>query len=225
MALTLNFDKSEKEKIKEIFSAFERAATTAPFEEARWKTSNSTITLYSTGKLVVQGENEEKIKELVLSKLCIEKEILLGIDEVGRGEGFGPLIVAGVLGDKNRLRELRDSKKTSNVFDKAEIVSQNALAIATVEFSSEFVDLSRKKGITVDDLQAKAVKGIAFSLNPFNEWPVLVDGKPLKGCNGFGFMVKGDDLNPVVGAASVIAKAAREKSGDKGKRKTWKNSD
>jgi len=224
LALTLNFGKTEKEQVKEIFSGFEKAKTNTSFEEARWKAFGCTVTLYTSGKLVVQGDSEGKAKEFVLSKMCSEKEILLGIDEVGRGEGFGPLVVAGVLGDRNRLRELRDSKKTADIAEKMKTVSENALAIATVEFSSEFVDTARKKGITLDEMQARAVKGIAFALNPSNEWPVAVDGKPLKGCNGFEFLVKGDDLNPVIGAASIAAKSARDKSMDKGKRKTWKNS-
>ncbi|MCX6802317.1 MAG: DUF3378 domain-containing protein [Candidatus Diapherotrites archaeon] len=224
MAITLNFAIHEKEQIKEIFSGFEKAKTNTSFEEARWKAHGCTVTLYSSGKLVIQGAEEEKVKEFVLSKMCQVQEISIGIDEVGRGEGFGPLVVAGVLGDRNRLRELRDSKKTGAIEDKKNIVSGNALAIATVEFSSEFVDMARRKGFTLDELQAKAAKGIAFALNPSNEWPVVVDGKPLKGCNGFEFLVKGDDLDPVVGAASVAAKSAREKSKDNGKRKTWKNS-
>jgi len=134
------------------------------------------------------------------------------------------LVIAGVLGDKNKLRELRDSKKTTRINEKKAIVSRNALAIATVSFSPAFIDSARKKGISLNELQAKAFKAINFALNPKSEWPAIVDGMPLRGCNGFRFVIKGDDLEPVVGAASIIAKSLREESENKKKRTTWKNS-
>lgn len=225
MSVTLNFSIKEKDSIKEQLSAFPKIETKTGFEEARWKILDCTVTLYSTGKLVVQGKKKQRVKELILSKVLSGEEIQLGIDESGRGEDFGPLVVAGVLGDKNKLRELRDSKKTRDLEKKKEIVSKNALAITTVEFSSSFIDLQRKKGHTLNEFQAKAIKSINFAMNPRSEWPVLVDGKPLKGCNGYTFLTGGDDLNPVIGAASIIAKQARENSEDKKKRKTWKKSD
>ena len=224
MTITLNFSAQEKEAIKGLFSGFEKVKTKTQFEEARWRAMECTVTLYSSGKLVVQGKGKKEVKELVLSELLRQEEIELGIDETGRGENFGPLVVAGVLGDRNKLRELRDSKKTANLAGKRGIVSENALAIATIEFSSAFVDAERKKGVSLNEMQAKAAKAISFALNPKSKWPVLVDGSPLKGCNGYRFVVKGDDKNPVIGAASVIAKTARDSSKDKGTRKTWKNS-
>jgi len=225
LTITLNFSAQEKDSIKELFSGFEKVKTKTQFEEARWRAMECTVTLYSSGKLVIQGKAKQRIKELVLSELLSQEEIELGIDEAGRGENFGPLVIAGVLGDRNKLRELRDSKKTGDLAGKRGIISENALAIATVEFSSAFVDSSRKSGVSLNEMQAKAAKAVNFALNPKSKWPVLMDGLPLKGCNGYKFVVKGDDKNPVIGAASVVAKTARDNSKDKGKRKTWKNSE
>lgn len=224
MTITLNFGVGEKKAIKKLFSEFELLSTKTKFEEARWRSWGCTVTLYSTGKLVIQGAKEQYVKRFILGEIAGEKEIELGMDEAGRGENFGALVIAGVLGDKNRLRELRDSKKTSNLKKKKKIVSMNALAIASVIFSPEFVDSARKRGISLNELQAKAFKAINFALNPESKFPVLVDGMPLRGCNGFKFLVKGDDLEPVIGAASIIAKSLREESENKGKRFTWKNS-
>ena len=224
MAITLNFGAGEKSAIKKLFSEFKALATKTAFEEARWSAWDCTVTLYSTGKLVIQGKREQQVKQFVLEGIVNEEEIELGMDEAGRGENFGPLVIAGVLGDKNKLRELRDSKKTTRINEKKAIVSRNALAIATVSFSPAFIDSARKKGISLNELQAKAFKAINFALNPKSEWPAIVDGMPLRGCNGFKFVIKGDDLEPVVGAASIIAKSLREESENKKKRTTWKNS-
>ncbi len=224
MAVTLNFGNGEKSAIKKLFSEFKALATKTAFEEARWNAWGCTVTLYSTGKLVIQGKREQQVKQFILEGIVNEEEIELGMDEAGRGENFGPLVIAGVLGDKNKLRELRDSKKTTRINEKKAIVSKNALAIATVSFSPALIDSARKKGISLNELQAKAFKAINFALNPKSEWPVIVDGMPLRGCNGFRFVVKGDDLEPVIGAASIIAKSLREESENKEKRTTWKNS-
>ena len=52
---------------------------------------------------------------------------------------------------------------------------------------------------------------------------VKVDGSPVAGVKpGALFMVKGDDKEPVIGAASVLAKHYRDESKDSKKRKTWK---
>ena len=52
---------------------------------------------------------------------------------------------------------------------------------------------------------------------------VKIDGSPLKGVKpGALFMVKGDDKEPVIGSASVLAKHFRDESKDKKKRLTWK---
>ena len=224
MSVTLNFGASEKKAIKEVFDKFDPLETKTKFEEGRWKTLGCTVTLYSSGKLVVQGIKEEAVKKFILSQLVLEEDIVLGIDEVGRGENFGPLVIAGVLGDKNKLRELRDSKKTKDIKKKFEVVSANSRAIASVEFSPEQIDFERRKGVSLNELQIKAIKGINFALNPKSEWEVVVDGTSLAGCKGFTFVVKGDDTNPVVGAASIVAKHIRNSSKNNATRKTWKNS-
>ena len=88
-------------------------------------------TLYSSGKLVVQGK---EIDEFI--KFYLEPQILgvfsysypememdgtprIGIDEAGKGDFFGPLCIAGVQADETMIRDLlkmgvRDSKTLSD---------------------------------------------------------------------------------------------------------------
>jgi ribonuclease HIII len=85
-------------------------------------------------KTIIQGNNEtefyNKAKSLILGDTLFEKEFntrdnieeplsYIGTDEVGKGDFFGPLIIAGVLvdeGSKNKLlgAGVRDSKKISD---------------------------------------------------------------------------------------------------------------
>jgi ribonuclease HIII len=84
----------------------------------------ATLNLYCTGKVVVQGK-DSYLKSL-LQELCTEGTWPVldptpraGTDEAGKGDYFGPLVVAGVRvvgeGAAERLRQLgvRDSKRFS----------------------------------------------------------------------------------------------------------------
>ena len=87
------------------------------------KKTGLSVTLYQSGKLVVQGKEAKSFIEFF-----IEPEITqsfgnpenffphIGIDESGKGDFFGPLCVAGVFADDKAIYELkewgvRDSKK------------------------------------------------------------------------------------------------------------------
>ena len=85
-------------------------------------------------KTVIQGNNEtefyRRIKSLILGDTLFEEEFntvnnidepstYIGTDEVGKGDFFGPLIIAGVLVDESAKKKLldagvKDSKKVSD---------------------------------------------------------------------------------------------------------------
>ncbi len=104
-----------------------------PAAHARFRARrpNISIILYNSGKLLVQGRETADFVQFVLEpritgevRLGYE-EILsgfpgnrIGVDESGKGDYFGPLVIAGVYVDREgeeRLRGLnvRDSKKIS----------------------------------------------------------------------------------------------------------------
>ncbi|RLG70115.1 MAG: hypothetical protein DRO07_00965 [Candidatus Iainarchaeum archaeon] len=221
--VVLNFSQEEKGKIIKVLSQYSKKKVSAPFEEKRWLIAGCTVTLYKTGKLVVQGKQCKKVANEILKKMLSKEELILGIDEAGRGEHFGNFTIAAVLADKNKMRELRDSKKIKKLEEKTKIVEENSLASVTVSFSPEFIDEARRAGLTMNELQKRFIN-IAPELFkiPGKTFKVRVDGSPLKGCDA-EFIVGGDDKCPVIGAASVLAKSAREKSPNKNQRKTWKS--
>ncbi len=223
--VVLNFGKSQKKELKKLFKEFESIPTKTEFEEKRWKAQNSTVTLYSTGKLVIQGNACEKVKEMVLEKMKLGEEQILGIDESGRGENFGSFVVSFVLGSSDNLRELRDSKKVKNLRKKAKIASNQGNFSIIFSLNSSQIDTLRNKGMTLDEIQAKIINGVLKIFEDLGlKAKIMADGKALRGVSPrVEFLVKGDDLEPVIGAASVLAKHFREEFGDKNKRKSWKN--
>ena len=109
---------------------------------AFWRAQKNglTVTLYNSGKLLVQGkETDNFLKEYlgivnntqVSLNLSVPKELeeltvsksqyssWIGTDESGKGDYFGPLVVAGVLVDEDNIKKLsqfniQDSKKLND---------------------------------------------------------------------------------------------------------------
>ncbi|MCK5685625.1 ribonuclease HIII [bacterium] len=83
------------------------------------------FTLYKSGKLVIQGKDDAKTISLLTSiKTAIFADVdfdvsMTGSDEAGKGDVFGPLVIAAVYCDNNILKQFKmlgigDSKKFSD---------------------------------------------------------------------------------------------------------------
>lgn len=89
---------------------------------------NDTVTLYTTGKLVIQGPNVQSLKTSLIPNIQLEEKVprlssskpsdrqvltqsdspWIGTDESGKGDYFGPLVIAGVLLDSSTATEVKD---------------------------------------------------------------------------------------------------------------------
>jgi len=135
--------------------------------------------------------------------------LLAGVDEAGRGPLAGPVCAAAVILDPRRpIDGLDDSKRLSPAQRTAlelEIKSGSrawSLGWASVE------EIDR-----INILQASllAMERAVAALNP-QPLRALVDGNrlPVLGCAAEA-IVGGDALVPVIGAASILAKVARDR--------------
>jgi len=91
---------------------------------------NVSVTAYLSGKILVQGKGTDNFIKRYLgcsadneNKITEKQELMkipyIGTDESGKGDYFGPLIIAGVLVDEKNILTfqemgLRDSKKISD---------------------------------------------------------------------------------------------------------------
>lgn len=137
---------------------------------------------------------------------------MCGVDEAGRGPLVGNVVAAAVVLPPEGIAGLRDSKKLSARRREAlydEIIVK-ALAYGIGEASPEEID-------RVNILQAtflamrRAVEQIALS-----GLTVLVDGNRLPDLTGLPIqsmeaIVKGDDKEPAISAASILAKVTRDR--------------
>ncbi|MBU0636206.1 DUF3378 domain-containing protein [Candidatus Micrarchaeota archaeon] len=224
MQAVLNYKKQELPVLRAFLQKFDQQPP-QQFEVLRCRIQACSVALFASGKLLIQGTNAEKVKKLVLDSVSLGNELVLGFDETGRGEDFGDFCIAGVLGKTKELRELRDSKKISNLQAKKKIVEKKCVSSVVVCYPAPAIDALREKGITLNQIEADVIDWITdfFVQVGFKPDQIILDGNPLPvQSKQIVFLPKADDIEPVVGAASVLAKCAREESGSQEKRKTWK---
>ena len=96
------------------------------------KGKDVSVTLYASGKLMVQGKAMAELMEYYIEpeilksfdfsyqELQIDYSARIGIDEAGKGDFFGPLCVAGVYCSEDSIKKLaglgvKDSKKMNDL--------------------------------------------------------------------------------------------------------------
>jgi len=134
---------------------------------------------------------------------------IAGVDEVGRGPLAGPVVTAAVILDPhNPILGLADSKKlTEKRREQLEpIIKHNALAWALGRAEPEEIDQLNILQATLLAMK-RAVEGLA--IQPVH---ALVDGNqaPQLSCP-VTTIIKGDQSEPVIAAASILAKVARDR--------------
>jgi len=133
---------------------------------------------------------------------------IAGVDEVGRGPLAGPVVTAAVILDPDKpISGLDDSKKlTEKRREQLEpIIKQNALAWALGRAEPEEIDQLNILQATLLAMK-RAVEGL--SIQPTH---ALVDGNqaPNLMCP-VTTIIKGDQSEAVIAAASILAKVARD---------------
>lgn len=128
---TAKFDTSKESELKQKLE--KNGFNFQQVQYAFWRAQKNglTVTLYNSGKLLVQGkETDNFLKEylgienstqtvLALPETKIKYSSWIGTDESGKGDYFGPLVVAGVLVDEENIKKLsefniQDSKKLND---------------------------------------------------------------------------------------------------------------
>ena len=117
------------------------ALSEAPYAVFRAKKEKVNVTAYESGKTVIQGKGTEEFIEFILEPEILHdlvekndpaEEIITphgGIDESGKGDFFGPLVIAGV----NVTEETGKALKALGVCDSKKITSDKKIASLALE--------------------------------------------------------------------------------------------
>jgi ribonuclease HIII len=194
-------------------------------------------TLYESGKLVIQGKDKDSFITFYLEpeilgrldyshpELSIDLIPRIGSDEAGKGDFFGPLCIASVFADKEKILKLlqlkvRDSKKMAdyailNLAKKIEALCPHSI----VRIFPEKYNLLYEKFQNLNHLLAWAhTEAIAelitktgchtVLLDQFTKAPLVEKNLHKRGVStDFTQRVRAEE-DPVVAAASILARAA-----------------
>lgn len=171
--------------------------------------------------------------------------LLLGIDDAGRGPLIGPMILAGVLVTAEQEKKLKkfgakDSKQVVHAsrIKIAKLIEENSLSYGIEKTFPEEIDSSITSGTNLNTVEAMKAAAIINALNikkyQKGKIKVILDCpstntsawlstllKFVKHKDNLQFICehKADVNYPVVGAASILAKVARENEVGKIKKK------
>ena len=153
----------QAEEIKSFLAKLGATFDSVQYSVWRAKTSNFQAIYYTSGKLLIQGKNvsdiASKVNEILGKSSCSEKkeEILMsaekyiGTDESGKGDFFGPLVVAGVqVNSENKQKFIdlgvKDSKKLDDkkILQLANIIKANAVHSVVIMTPVKYNELYNK---------------------------------------------------------------------------------
>ncbi len=136
------------------------------------------------------------------------RRLVAGVDEVGRGSLFGPVVAGAVILDPGyRIRGLRDSKllPPGRRQKLAERIREHSIAWAVAA-----VDAARIDQINIYQASRLAMREAVLKLEPSPDH-LLIDGLALDSGLPQRSIIHGDAVSASIAAASILAKVERDR--------------
>ena len=134
--------------------------------------------------------------------------MIAGVDEVGRGSLFGPVVAAAVILDPSyRIRGLRDSKLL--LAERREVLAERIREHA-IAWAIAAVDAARIDQINIYQASRVAMREAVISLQPTPDH-LLIDAMRLDCELPQRAIIHGDALSASIAAASILAKVERDR--------------
>lgn len=135
-------------------------------------------------------------------------QLVAGVDEVGRGSLFGPVVAAAVILDPtHRIRGLRDSKLL--LAERREVLAERIREHA-IAWAFAAVDAARIDQINIYQASRVAMRDAVRQLAPAADY-LLIDALRIDHAVPQHPIIHGDALSASIAAASILAKVERDK--------------
>lgn len=131
-----------------------------------------------------------------------------GVDEVGRGPLAGPVVAAAVILPPNHgLIGLADSKVLS---EKKRLYLAEKIREVAIDYAIVFIEIDVIDSINILQASLLAMKRAIEQLNPIPSLAWVDGNQSPKTHIPVRTLIGGDKLMPIISAASIIAKVARD---------------
>ena len=209
---------------------------TTPYMKYRAQIKNSTITIYTTNKLLVQGVDSEETYQNILSlitnskptnKINLKDKAIIGTDEVGTGDYFGGITVCScfVPLDKQQLLinlGIKDSKEISDqkIYQLAPILMKTLTHEVILLNNEKYNEITSFPDMNLNKIKAilhnRVINDILQKNLNYDE--IIVDGfttkdkyidylkKQEKVCHDVNLIPKAENTYLAVACASIIAR-------------------
>jgi ribonuclease HII len=133
--------------------------------------------------------------------------LVAGVDEVGRGSLFGPVVAAAVILDRGyRIRGLRDSKLLLK--ERREVLAER-IREHCIAWAVAAVDAARIDQINIYQASRVAMREAVVQLAPAADH-LLIDAMKIDCQQPQIAIIHGDALSASIAAASILAKVERD---------------
>ena len=119
---TFSLTPEQQAVARSLFGSGKWRAVEVPYTVAAVEAEGCRAMLYTSGKLLVQGRGATEFVQFVVEPLILREVVLgreeelhpeeyephMGVDESGKGDFFGPLVVAAAYVDRDLARDLRE---------------------------------------------------------------------------------------------------------------------
>ena len=226
------FDTTQVQEYKKIFEKENATFSTPQYMYFQARGEGFTASFYNSGKFVIQGKNTDIIISKYFGENPNPKENILnipyphiGIDESGKGDFFGPLVIAGVYLTQENAKELEkigvcDSKKLTDkkILElEKQIKTMSVFEVITInpkkynELYSSFKNLNRLlawgHATVLENLLGKSSAKIAISDQFAANENVILSALKEKGKTIKLIQQTKAEADTAVAAASILARA------------------
>ncbi|MCU0643804.1 MAG: ribonuclease HIII [bacterium] len=154
--MTLIIPRNKFDSLKTFLEKKDYSFEDRPHQFFLARNKGMVLNLYENGKIVFQGNNEQEKAAIMdfLNSLDAEevvkaeakyplleiRETRIGTDEAGKGDYFGPLVIAGVLANENQIK----------VFEELGVKDSKYLSDLSIRnYSKKIADILGKDGYTI----------------------------------------------------------------------------
>lgn len=228
-SMDLNKEPELKQRLKKM--KFEFRAVNHAYWGA--KRDGLSVTLYNSGKLLIQGMDAESLAEEILPsgqkinglEHLGDIQSWIGTDEAGKGDFFGPLTVAAVFVEKDRMKDLMlleagDSKKMNDarIADIALKIKKNfkySIVIIAPHTYNALYEKHRNLNLLLAEAHAKAIEKLLQKVrcdvvlsDQFGDEKLITNSLGKLGKRVTLVQKTQAEANPGVAAASILARYA-----------------